>query len=49
MGRLLKNVHLLRLPYPSPFNVPPKKYASRHRISGALHLNIFGQPAKKIL
>jgi hypothetical protein len=42
--RLLKNAHLLRFPHPSPFNVLIK-YASRLRISGALHLDIFEQSA----
>ena len=46
MSRLLKNAHLLK--FPSSFTVQrTRKYASRLRISGALHLGIFEQPAKK--
>jgi hypothetical protein len=46
MGRLLKKAHLRRFPHPEPFNVR-QKYASRLRNSGALHLDIFEQPAKE--
>ncbi len=42
---LLKNAHLLRFPYPSSLR-RTSKYASFLRISGALHLRIFEQPAK---
>jgi hypothetical protein len=44
-NRLLKNVHLLRFPYPSSLR-RTSKYASFLRISGALHLGIFEQPEK---
>jgi hypothetical protein len=44
-SRLLKNVHLLRFPHPSSLR-RTSKYASLLRISGALHLGIFEQPAK---
>ena len=44
-NRLLKNAHLLRSPYPSSLR-RTSKYASFLRISGALHLGIFEQPAK---
>ncbi len=44
-NRLLKNVHLLRCPYPSSLR-RTSKYASLLRISGALHLGIFEQPAE---
>ena len=43
--RLLKNAHLLRFPHPSSLR-RTSKYASLLRISGALHLGIFEQPAK---
>ena len=42
---LLKNTHLLRFPNPSSLRRTPE-YASFLRISGALHLGIFEQPAK---
>jgi hypothetical protein len=44
-GRLLKNAHLLRFPHPSSLR-RTSKYASLLRISGALHLGIFEQPAE---
>ncbi len=44
-SRLLKNAHLLRFPHPSSLR-RTSKYASFLRISGALHLGIFEQPAK---
>jgi hypothetical protein len=44
-NRLLKNAHLLRSPHPSSLQ-RTFKYASRLRISGALHLGIFDQPEK---
>jgi hypothetical protein len=44
-NRLLKNAHLLRFPNPSSLR-RTSKYASFLRISGALHLGIFEQPAK---
>ena len=43
--RLLINAHLLRFPDPSSLR-RTIKYASFLRISGALHLSIFEQPAK---
>ena len=43
-SRLLKNAHLRRCPYPSSLR-RTSKYASLLRISGALHLGIFEQPA----
>jgi len=43
--RLLKNAHLLRFPHPLSLR-RTSKYASLLRISGALHLGIFEQPAK---
>jgi hypothetical protein len=43
--RLLKNTHLLCFPHPSSLR-RTSKYASLPRISGALHLGIFEQPAK---
>jgi len=49
---LLKNVHLLRFPHPSPCQARGRliaayiQYASFLRISGALHLGIFEQPAE---
>ncbi len=43
--RLLKNAHLRRSPYPSSLQ-RTSKYASLLRISGALYLGIFEQPAK---
>jgi hypothetical protein len=44
-NRLLKNAHLLK--FPSSFAVQrTAKYASRLRISGALYLDVFEQPAK---
>ena len=42
--RLLKNAHLLRFPHPSSLR-RTFKYVSLLRISGALHLGIFEQPA----
>jgi hypothetical protein len=42
---LLKNTHLLRFPHPSSLR-RTSRYASFLRISGALHLGIFEQPAK---
>jgi hypothetical protein len=42
---LLKNAHLRRCPYPSSLR-RTTKYASFLRVSGALHLGIFEQPAK---
>ena len=44
ISRLLKNAHLLRFPHPSSLR-RTSKYASLLRISGALHLGIFEQPA----
>jgi hypothetical protein len=44
-NRLLKNAHLRRSPHPSSLR-RTFKYASLLRISGALHLGIFDQPAK---
>jgi hypothetical protein len=44
-GRLLKNAHLLRFPNPSSLR-RTSKYAAFLRISGALHIGIFEQPAK---
>jgi len=44
-NRLLKNAHLRRCPHPSSLR-RTVKYASLLRISGALHLGIFEQPAK---
>jgi hypothetical protein len=44
---LLKNAHLLRFPYPSSL-WRTSKCASLLRISGALHLGIFEQPAEMI-
>jgi hypothetical protein len=44
-SRLLKNAHLLRFPHPSSLR-RTSKYASLLRISGALHLSIFEQPAE---
>jgi hypothetical protein len=44
-NRLLKNAHLLRFPNPSSL-WRTSKYAAFLRISGALHLGIFKQPAK---
>jgi len=46
LSRLLKNPHLLRSPHPSSLR-RTSKYTSFLRISGALHLSIFEQPAKK--
>jgi len=57
-SRLLKNIHLLRFPHPSPFSIPGTRSdpfglpehvpdASRLRVSGALHLGIFEQPVKE--
>jgi hypothetical protein len=43
--RLLKNAHLRRFPLPSSLR-RTLKYASLLRISGALHLCIFDQPAE---
>ncbi len=43
--RLLKNAHLRRCTHPSSLR-RTRKYASFLRISGALHLGIFEQPAK---
>jgi len=40
----MKNVHLLRFPHPSALR-RTGLYASLLGISGALHLNIFDQPA----
>jgi hypothetical protein len=45
ISRLLKNGHLLRFPHPSSLR-RTAKYASLHRISGALHLALFEQPGK---
>ena len=45
ISRLLKNAHLLRFPHPSLLR-RTSKYASLLRISGALHLGIFEQPAE---
>ena len=45
LRRLLKNAHLLRFPHPSSLR-RTSKYASFLRISGALHLGIFEQPAE---
>ena len=45
ISRLLKNAHLRRCPHPSLLR-RTSKYASLLRISGALHLGIFEQPAK---
>jgi hypothetical protein len=42
---LLKNGRLLRFPHPSSLQ-RTAKYASRLRISGALHLALFEQPGK---
>jgi hypothetical protein len=42
---LLKNGHLLRFPHPSSLQ-RTAKYASLLRISEALHLALFEQPAK---
>jgi len=44
-SRLLKNAHLLRFPHPSSLR-RTSKYASLLRISDALHLGIFEQPAE---
>jgi hypothetical protein len=44
LSRLLKNAHLLRFPHPSSLR-RTSKYASFLRISEALHLGIFEQPA----
>jgi len=44
-SRLLKNARLRRSPHPSSLQ-RTFKYASLLRISGALHLGIFEQPAK---
>ena len=44
-GRLLKNAHLPRFPHPSSLR-RTSKYTSFLRISGALHLGIFEQPAE---
>jgi hypothetical protein len=44
-SRLLKNAHLLRFPHPSSLR-RTSKYVSFLRISEALHLGIFDQPAK---
>jgi hypothetical protein len=45
LSGLLKNAHLLRFPHPSSLR-RTSKYASFLRISGALHLGIFEQPAE---
>jgi len=45
INRLLKNAHLLRFSHPSSLRCT-SKYASLLRISRALHLNIFEQPAE---
>jgi hypothetical protein len=42
-----QNTHLRRCPRPSSLNVRPK-YASLLGMSGALHLDIFEQPAKRM-
>ena len=42
---LLKNAYLRRSPHPSSLQ-RTFKYASLLRVSGALHLGIFDQPAK---
>ena len=44
-GGLMKNIHLRRYPHPSSLR-RTSMYASLLRISGALHLDIFDQPAK---
>src|SRR5512146_2139923 len=44
-NRLLKNARLRRFPHPSSLR-RTSKYASLLRISGALQLGIFEQPAK---
>jgi len=44
-NRLLKNARLHRFPHPSSLQ-RTSKYASFLRISGALHPDIFEQPAK---
>jgi hypothetical protein len=45
ISSLLKNGHLRRFPHPSALR-STAKYASLLRISGALHLALFEQPAK---
>jgi len=46
-SRLLKNAHLLRFPHPSSLrSLQGPAGASILRISGALHLGIFEQPAE---
>ena len=47
LSRLLKNAHLLRFPHPASLrSLQGSAGASLLRISGALHLGIFEQPAE---